>query len=199
MQDKFGKGPETPDQSEAMIGVGIDTEDTVMFENTSEEWSIAVLVPWGGLQTLTVCTDWKVQQMKELMQTLTGVCWQDQQLTHAGRDLPSHGSIGGSGLYDGCKVNLVIPSCKSHPSLVQLFIKPLNGVCHPVWVSTKQTVQQLKELLHLLLGPLPQNQKLIFAGRKLESEYQLRDYGLKQGFTLYLSIKRGPSTLCRNV
>ena len=199
MQGKFSRGFETPDQSEGMIGVSIDNEETVVFGDTSEEWNIAVLVPWASIQTLTVNTDWKVQQLKELMQALTGVCWQDQQLTHAGRELLNHSSIVESALYDGCKVNLVIPSCKSHSSLVQLFIKPLNGIRHPIWVSTKQTVQQLKELLHLLLGPVPQNQQLIFAGQKLDPEFLLRDYGLKQGFTLYLSIRRGLSPLCHNI
>lgn len=129
--------------------------------------------------------------MKELLQALTGVCCQHQQLAYAGRQLPSCASILEADLRNGCHVNLVVQPCKvsRSPSLLQLFIRPLRETPCPVWVNSKHTVGQLKELLQIVLGPHPGNQRLMFAGQQLSSEYKLRDYGLKDGYTVYLLIR----------
>lgn len=176
-----------------MIGIAANTENTCMYEDAIKEWwSIAILMPWGDMQPLAVHTDWKVHQMKELVQALTGVCCQDQQLTYAGKRLPSYLSILEADLRDGCHVNVVIQPCKltRSSSLVQLIIKPLKDAPCPVWVNCKHTVGQLKKLLQLVLGPHHEDQRLMFAGQQLMSEYKLRDYGLEEGYTVYLLVRR---------
>ena len=190
------KGPDhdTPAHDKDMIGVGVDSENSGAYHDGEEEWwNIAVLKPWGEMQPLTVRTDWRIHQMKELIQALTGVCCQDQQLTYAGNELQSHVNVK-TRLRDGCRVNLVLQPCNlaRSPSLLQLYIKPLRETPHPVWVNSKHTVQQLKELLHLVVGCCPENQRLMFAGQQLMSEFKLHDYGLKQGYTLHLLLRRQP-------
>ena len=193
--NKLIKSPDhdLPAHDDNMIGIALNTEDTFVYEAANEEWwSIAVLMPWGEMQPLTLRTDWKVHQMKELIQALMGVCCQDQQLTYAGKQLPSYLSILEADLRDGCHVNVVIQPCKlsRSPSLVQLIIKQLKEAPCPVWVNSKHTVGQLKELLQLVLGPHHQDQRLMFAGQQLMSEFKLHDYGLKDGYTVYLLIRR---------
>lgn len=187
-----GANHDLPAHDNDMIGAAFDTEDTFVY--AEEWWSIAILKSWGEMQPLTVRTDWKVHQLKELIQALTGVCCQYQQLTYAGKQLPSHLSILAADLRDGCHVNLVIQPCKlsRSPSLLQLIIRPLKEVHCPVWVNSKHTVGQLKELLQVVLGPHHENQRLMFAGQQLLSEYKLRDYGLKDGYSVYLLIRRVP-------
>lgn len=57
-----------------------------------------------------------------------------------------------------------------------------------IWVNLKHTVGQLKKLLQLVLGHPHDNQRLMFAGKQLMSEYKLRDYGLKDGYTVHLLV-----------
>ena len=130
--------------------------------------------------------------MKELIQALTGICCQHQLLTYAGKQLPSCVSILEADLRDGCHVNVVIQPCKLSrcPSLLQLFIRPLREAPCNVWVNSKHTVGQLKELLQVVFGPHHDYQRLMFAGQQLMSEYKLRDYGLKNGYNIYLLIRR---------
>ena len=179
--------------SERLIGARLEPEEPVDFENVIEEWNnmvIEVVEPWGSIHILTVGSHWKINLIKQVLQTLTGVCCEEQQLSYAGRELPGHCSVEGAGLYDRCKVSLAVRSRKLTSPLVQLFIKPLTGTRQAFWVKPSCTVEQLKELLHCVLGAHADEQRLIFAGQVLESEYTLHDYGLKRGFTLYLSLKK---------
>lgn len=183
-----------------MIGTAFDKEDVDEYSTATEErWSIAIVQPWGNVQPFTVCTDWKVSKIKELIQAMTGITCQNQQLTYAGKQLPSYASILEADLRNGCHVNLVIQPCKRSepPSLVKLYIKPLMSKQllqdpYLTWVNLKHNVGQLKELLQLVLGHHHNNQRLMFAGRELTSEYTLRDYGLKDGYTVYLMVTTVP-------
>lgn len=189
--NKANKGPPTPAPDIDLIGVALDSKDTHDYGNGGEERRIGVVKPWGGMEVITACTHWKIQRIQEVIQALTGVCCECQQLTYAGKVLPSHVSVLEAGLNDGCRVNLVVQPCKLAPSLLQLNIKPLSDVAHPVWVNSNHTIRQLKKLLQLVLGPHAEDQRLLFAGQQLLSEHKLHDYGLKQGYTLYLLIRRG--------
>ena len=89
-----GANHDLPTYADDMIGIAVDAEDSYGYEDAFEEWwTVAILKPWGEIQPLTVRTDWKIHQMKELLQALTGVCCQHQQLAYAGRQLPSCASI----------------------------------------------------------------------------------------------------------
>lgn len=197
---KFTKDPNhnLPAFENDMIGTAVDSEDVDAFSIATEEWwRIAIVQPWGNVQPLTVCTDWKIVKMKEFIQAGTGIPCQNQQLTYAGKQLPSCASILEADLRNGCHVNLVIQPCtrSEPPSLVQLYIKPLKDFLQdpcPIWVNLKHTVGQLKELLQLVLGHHHDNQRLMFAGQHLTSEYKLRDYGLKDGYTVYLVVTGVP-------
>lgn len=188
---KANRSPTTPAPDIDLIGVGLNNEDTCDYGSRGEERRIGLVKPWGGMEAITACTHWKIQRIREVIQALTGVCCACQQLTHAGKVLPSHVSVMEAGLSDGCQVNLVLQPCKLAPSLLQLDVKPLSDVARSVWVNPNHTIRQLKQLLQLVLGPNVEDQRLLFAGQQLLSEHKLHDYGLKKGYTLYLLIRKG--------
>lgn len=188
--NKFHRAPGTPAPDIDMIGVALESEDTDVYEAGSENWRIGAVQPWGAVQSLTVSTDWTIQFLKQLIQALTGICCERQQLTYAGKVLPSHVTVLEAGLRDSGRVNLVVQPCKLAPALLQLYIKPITDVSYAVWMSPKHTIQQLKEMLHVVKGPNPEDQRLVFAGQQLDSEHRLCDYGLKEGYTLYLLVRK---------
>ena len=188
---KLIKASSAPAPDIDLTGVGLDSEDTCDFGEGGDERRIAVVKPWGGLQSVRACSHWKIQRIQDIIQALTGICCERQQLTYAGKVLSRHASVLEAGLSEGSRVTLVVVQpCKLSPSLLQLNIKPLSDVGHAVWVNPKHTIGQLKELLQRLLGHDPEDQRLLFAGAQLRSEHKLHDYGLKNGYTLYLLIRK---------
>ncbi len=74
---------------------------------------------------------------------------------------------------------------------MQIFVKTLTGKTITLKVEPSDTIRSVRELItDCLGGPLPAQQRLIFAGKLVEEDGRtLSDYNIQKGNTLYVTGK----------
>lgn len=163
----------------------------------ADGWAVSVQQNhWNMTTTVTVYPHWKVHHLKKLIQVLTGVPCEQQNLNFAGYCLSDHMHISSSGMFDGCTVKVLLKLTLNHmpahqpDPLMKLWIKLLKGTRLELWAKPVQTVHQLKQYIEQVMGAPPDCQTLIFAGQQLEEAFSLHDYGLKSGYVMHLVLRQ---------
>ena len=72
--------------------------------------------------------------------------------------------------------------------LFQIDIKSLNGRIR-LDVESNDTIESVKTQIQDKEGILPQQQRLMYNGRRLNDEFTLSDYKIKSETTLHLALK----------
>ena len=70
-----------------------------------------------------------------------------------------------------------------------IFVKTLTGKTYEFLFDPNMTVYELKKEIKSASGTEPKQQRLIFAGKQLEEERKLSDYGIKAGSMLHLILR----------
>ncbi|KAH7034475.1 hypothetical protein BKA57DRAFT_185335 [Linnemannia elongata] len=72
-----------------------------------------------------------------------------------------------------------------------VLVNVLYGETYTLHFAPETTISEVKTVLHLLSGLVPSAQILIFAGKKLEDECSLTNYGIGEGSIIHL-VRRRP-------
>lgn len=72
---------------------------------------------------------------------------------------------------------------------MQIFIKTLNGKSIAIDVESSDSVESLKQKIFDREGIKVDEQRLIYAGKQMEDERTIDDYGIQKEATIHLVLR----------
>jgi hypothetical protein len=72
---------------------------------------------------------------------------------------------------------------------MQVFVKTLNGKVISLEVESGDTIPQVKRLIQLKEGVIPEDMRLIHAGKQLFDDKTVADYNIKKEDTIHLVLR----------
>lgn len=75
------------------------------------------------------------------------------------------------------------------PELIEVFIKTLQHRTLTIFIRPKSSVAELKAKIHKEEGIPVEKMRLIYAGRQLEDDYAITNYGIRQHSTIHITLR----------
>ena len=130
---------------------------------------------------LEVSPNYTVEKVMEKIHYMGGLPPYEQRLTFRGVRLELGRTLSDCNIQTGDTIE-----CDGE---MQIFIKTINGNTIAVYVKASDKIERVKEQIEFKEGISSSEQRIVFAGKDLDSGRTLNDYNVKRGSTHHLVLR----------